>query len=133
MMSDFSSAKFWIGGNKGFEYVFNSIYNDVKLHYPIEVPLTSRINIVDHNNPCPHPGGRCGISSMKITNKENGKTTVLTFWDRAMDIMNSRGLGWEDMNVVHVIGGLGVFMPPEDIQNILGTPKLHLLFCNNHR
>jgi len=118
------------GGNKGFEYVFNSIYNDVKLHYPIEVPLTSRINIVDPNNPCPHPGGRCGISSMKITNKENGKTTVLTFWDRTMDIMNSRGLGWEDMNVVHVIGGLGVFMSPEDIQkhyNIKFSPFLYPL------
>lgn len=108
------------GGNQGFAYIFNRIYEDMALHHSDQVFARSKVNVVDPNNPCQHPGGRCGISTIKITNKDNGKTTVLGFWDRTMDIVNSKGLGWEDMNVVHIIGGLGVFMSPEDIQNHYG-------------
>ena len=105
------------GGNKGFEYIFNSIYNDIKLHYPIDVPLVSRVNTVDPNNPCQHPGGRCGISTMKITNKENNKTTVLSFWDRTIELTYGPGIGWEAFDIVHIIGGLGVPLTPEEIYN----------------
>jgi hypothetical protein len=118
------------GGNQGFGYVFNRIFEDISLHYPNEVPAKSRFNTVEKFYPCQHPGGRCGISTMKITNKENNKTTVLSFWDRTMDVVNSIGLGWEDLNVVHVIGGLGMFMTPEEIQeqyNVKFTPFLYPL------
>jgi hypothetical protein len=118
------------GGNQGFGYVFNRIFDDVSLHYPHIVKLTSKVDTVSLYNPCEHPGGRCGISTMKITNIENGKTTVLSFWDRTMDVVDSIGLGWEDMNIVHVIGGLGMFITPKEIQekyNIKFSPFLYPL------
>lgn len=125
------------GGNQGFGYVFNRIFDDFSLHYPNEVPVKSKFNTVEKFYPCQHPGGRCGISTMKITNKENGKTTVLSFWDRTMDAVYSKGLGWEDMNVVHIIGGLGIFMSPGEIQekyNIKFTPFLYPLeFLNSYQ
>ena len=118
------------GGNQGFAYVFNRIYEDISLHYANEVKVKSRYHTVERLGPCQHPGGRCGISTMKIINKENNKTTVLSFWDRTVDIVDAQGLGWDTLNVVHIIGGLGVFMTPEEIQekyNVKFTPFLYPL------
>jgi hypothetical protein len=102
------------GGNQGFKYVYNRIANDMALRYP-EI-ITSKIDTLSLFNPCDHPGGRCGVSTMKITNKENNKTTILSFWDRTIEIFHAKGIGWEDFNIVHVIGGLGVPLTPEEIQ-----------------
>ena len=63
------------------------------------------------------------FSTMKIINKENNKTTVLSFWDRTVDIVDAQGLGWDTLNVVHIIGGLGVFMTPEEIQEKYNIPN----------
>jgi hypothetical protein len=118
------------GGNQGFGYVFNRIFEDISLYYPNKVPAKSRIHTPEIFYPCQHPGGRCGISTMKITNKENNKTTVLSFWDRTIDVVQSKALGWEDLNIVHVIGGLGVYLSPEEIQeqyNVKFTPFLYPL------
>jgi hypothetical protein len=118
------------GGNQGFAYVFNQIYEDINLHYANEIKTKSKYHTVERLGPCQHPGGRCGISTMKIINKENNKTTVLSFWDRTMDIVQTKDLGWETLNVVHVIGGLGMFMNPEEIQetyNVKFTPFLYPL------
>jgi hypothetical protein len=117
------------GGNQGFEYVYNKIFNTFNLYYPgITISKTDTISLF---YPCEHPGGRCGTSNMKIINKENNKTTVLSFWDRTMDIVASGGnLGWENLEIVHVIGGLGIFMTPEEIQNqynVKFTPFLYPL------
>jgi len=107
------------GGNQGFGYVFNKIYNDFSSHYPDANII--RFDIVDPNNPhCDHPGGRCGISTMKIINTSNNKTTILSFWDRTIDIFYAKGLGWEDFNIVHVIGGLGISQSPELIMTNTG-------------
>jgi hypothetical protein len=55
------------GGNQGFGYVFNKIYNDFSSYYPDANII--RFDVVDPNKPhCDHPGGRCGISTMKIVN-----------------------------------------------------------------
>jgi len=117
------------GGNQGFGYVFNGIYNSFKTHYPDVNTLN--IDIIDPNNPhCEHPGGRCGVSTMKIINTANNKTTVLSFWDRTIDIFYAKGLGWEDFNIVHVIGGLGVPESSELIMTSTGikfTPFLYPL------
>lgn len=115
------------GGNQGFRYVFDNIYDKMKIHYP-ELNI-SKIHIREMFPHCEHPGGRCGISTMKIINTENNKTTVLSFWDRGMEIMTNE-LGWHAFNIVHVIGGLGIFHSPEEIQskcNIKFSPFLYPL------
>jgi hypothetical protein len=116
------------GGNQGFGYVYNRIANDMALRYP-EI-LTSKVDTLSLFNPCEHPGGRCGVSTMKITNKENNKTTILSFWDRTIELTYGPGIGWEDFNIVHIIGGLGVPLTPEEIQtqyNIKFSPFLYPL------
>jgi hypothetical protein len=116
------------GGNQGFRHVFNGIYNLFSTYYPhIDI---SAVDIVNPLIPCPHPGGRCGVSTLKITNSDNNKTTVLSFWDRTIEITYGPGLGWEDFNIVHIIGGLGVPNSPEEIlnrHNIKFTPFLYPL------
>jgi len=94
------------GGNQGFRYVFDNIYERAITQYP-EVNI-SFLNIRDEFPHCDSPGGRCGISTLKIINPENKKATVLSFWDRGMDVITGE-LGWEALKVVHVIGGLGIY------------------------
>jgi hypothetical protein len=121
--------------NQGFKYVFDKIYENIDVYYPNITK--SKQNTTKLFYPCVHNGGRCGVSSMKITNKTTNKTTVLSFWDRTMEIIGSNALGWETMNVVHVIGGLGVYLNSEKIQtqyNIKFTPFLYPLeFLNSYQ
>lgn len=120
------------GGNQGFAYVFNGIYDKMSEIYPdIE---TTKVDVVSLFPICPHPGGRCGIGGMKITNPDTNKTTVLTFWDRSLEIAmcngKKDGLGWHDFNIVHLIGGLGVYLNQEEIKEqfgILWSPFLYPL------
>jgi len=115
------------GGNQGFGYVFNNIYNKLDTYYP-EVNK-SKISVYDIYPGCQSPGGRCGISSLKIINPENKKTTVLSFWDRAMEITTGH-LEWDSLNVVHLIGGLGIYESPEEILERTGikfSPFLYAL------
>jgi hypothetical protein len=128
------------GGNQGFGHVFNNIYYKINTYYP-EVNK-SKISVYDVYPGCQSPGGRCGISSLKIINPDNKKTTVLSFWDRAMDITTGH-LEWDSLNVVHLIGGLGIYESPETILERTGikfSPFLYALeflrsyeFIEKHR
>jgi len=115
------------GGNQGFRYVFDSIYENIKIHYP-EINL-SRVHTRELYKECDSPCGRCGISTLKIINASNDKTTVLNFWDRGVETM-MHDSGWETLNVVHVIGGLGIYLTAEEIKekyNIKFDPFLYPL------
>jgi hypothetical protein len=115
------------GGNQGFGYVFNNIYNKLDTYYP-EVNK-SKVSVYDVYPGCQSPGGRCGISSLKIINPDNKKTTVLSFWDRAMEITTGH-LEWDSLNIVHLIGGLGIHESPEAILQRTGikfSPFLYAL------
>jgi hypothetical protein len=115
------------GGNQGFGHVFNGIYNNITKHYP-EV-TKSQVSVYDVYPGCQSPGGRCGISSLKIINPDNKKATVLSFWDRAMDITTGH-LEWDSLNIVHLIGGLGIYESPEAILKRTGikfSPFLYAL------
>jgi hypothetical protein len=111
-------------GNYGFRTVYNSIYDKLISVYP-EVEF-SKVNLNIIYPICNDPGGRCGQSSMNIINLENNKTVVLSFWDRSMEIVHKEM--WPDLDVVHLIGGLGIYETPEEIKNkrgILFTPFLY--------
>jgi hypothetical protein len=94
------------GSNQGFFATYKSIYEQIDKIYP-EVKKTHFEKGLTH---CDHPGGRCGISNMVVINRDNNKATVLSFWDRGFDVItgNDWKNGWPDINIVHVIGGLGI-------------------------
>lgn len=100
------------GGNQGFAKVFNGIYDNLDVHYPNVVK--SSVDTCAVYPICGMPGGRCGISNMKIINPENSKAVVLSFWDRGMELFTGH-LGWDTLHIVHVIGGLGIYLSPEEI------------------
>lgn len=105
-------------GNDGFNYVYNNIYKNFSINYPdVEVEFIETFTALGVNH-CQHPGGRCSVSVLKIINPDNNKTTVLSFWDRGMEIL-LKCLGWEDLNVVNMIGGLGIYTTPEDRKSVV--------------
>jgi hypothetical protein len=94
------------GPNQGFNATYNQIYNEIDTKYS-EIKKSR----FEHFGHCAHPGGRCGVSNMAIINQDNSKTVILSFWDRGMDALhaNEWEIGWPgNLNVVHVIGGLGI-------------------------
>jgi hypothetical protein len=90
--------------NESFHYIFDKIRKDIQKHYP-EITEVNVVPLPSEGHP---PAGTVnGVSSLKIINSDNGKTTVLTFWDKGLDIITPKS-DWEKYNVVHLIGGLGV-------------------------
>lgn len=111
-------------GNFGFKTVYNSIYEKLLTDHP-NVTF-NKVNLNEAYPICNDPGGRCGTSSMNIINLENKKTVVLSFWDRSMEIVHKEM--WPELNVVHLIGGLGMYETPEEIKNkrgIIFSPFLY--------
>ena len=98
-------------GNQGFQYVFDRIYQDLSLYYPFVTK--EAVNTQEKYPECGGPSGRCGTSALKIINAENKKTTLLSFWDRTLDMFGHEG--WEELDIVHCIGGLGIYLTPEQI------------------
>ena len=90
--------------NQSFHYVYENVRLQLQTHYPEIEEVEFKELPRGHN---PHPGGPNGVSTMKIINKANNKTTVLSFWDRALQVFDT-GVGWDNYNIVHLIGGLGV-------------------------
>jgi hypothetical protein len=86
----------------------------------------SKLNLNELYPICADPGARCGSSSMNIINLDNNKTVVLSFWDRSMEIVHKEM--WPELDVTHLIGGLGMYETPEEIKNKRGidyTPFLY--------
>lgn len=96
--------------NESFHYVYENVRLQLQSRYPEIEEIEFRELPRGHN---PHPGGANGVSTMKIVNKENNKTTVLSFWDRALQVFDN-GVGWNNYNIVHLIGGLGII--PDELK-----------------
>lgn len=112
------------GPNEGFLDTYQHIYSQFTTRYPT-VTISHVRKGMGH---CEHPGGRCGISMMTIINPENNKATVLSFWDRGRDvILGNSWSGWEGLNIVHCIGGLGVSVDRMSHLPIKFTPFLYPL------
>jgi hypothetical protein len=113
-------------GNQGFQYVFDRIFLELNLHYP---NITKKaVNVQELFPISQGPATRSGTAAMKITNDANRKTTLVSFWDRTLEMLGHEG--WEMFDIVHIIGGLGVYMTPEQIMekyNAKFTPFLYPL------
>jgi len=113
-------------GNFGFKEVYLGTYNELVKRYP-DVTF-SKVDIPTIYPICDSPGGRCGSASMNIINLENNKTTVLSFWDRSIEITYDDM--WPDLDVVHLIGGIGMYESSEEIKNkrgVLYSPLSYVL------
>ena len=120
-------------GNQGFQYVFDRIAMDIPLYYPSVT--TARIDVQKLFPISQGPSTRSGTSAMKITNVANKKTTLVSFWDRTLEMMGHEG--WEMFDIVHVIGGLEIYLTPEQLMeryNIKFSPFLYPLeFMRTYR
>lgn len=101
--------------NQSFHYVYENIRYQLQFKCP-EIEDLEYVELPRGHNP--HPGGPNGVSTMKIINKDNYKTTVLSFWDRGLQVFDT-GVGWEKYNIVHLIGGLGIV--PRELANKIAT------------
>ena len=109
-------------GNYGFQTVFDGIYEQIKYHY------RNVCFIRKYNSVVPYSGAGSPYSSftLKIINPKNKKTVVLSFWDRGLDILS----GWDNYIIVHLIGGLGMYLSSEELlkqYNIKHTPFFYPL------
>jgi len=116
--------------NFGFKTIFNGIYEKLITLYPNV--LFNKVSLDEVYPFCGNPGGRCGSSSMNIINLDNNKTVVLSFWDRSMEVLY-KDL-WHELDVVHLIGGLGMQETSEEIKNkrnVLYSPFLYPIDTEN--
>jgi hypothetical protein len=103
--------------NFGFKSIYNGVYDKMVESYP-DITF-NKIHLPELYPICPTPNGRCGTSSMNIINTDNNRTIVLSFWDRSLDIIYDKK-SWGELNVVQLIGGLGIHESPEEIKNKTG-------------
>lgn len=108
--------------NLSFHEIFESISAKLVWRYPSIHKVSIVPNPGGHN---PNPGGPNGVSTMKIINEGNGKVVVVSFWDRGLDVF-APGIGWDDYNVVQLIGGLGI--PPDRLAEIKASGVIHTPF-----
>jgi hypothetical protein len=99
-------------GNPYFKYIYNSIFERFVRENP-QHSITQRQPDSMYQS---SPGG---MSNFQITNSDNNKTILMSFWDRGMDAFE-KGLGWGEYEMVQYIGGLGIPLSDKEIKDTYG-------------
>lgn len=101
-------------GNPYFKQIYHSIFNKLVDNYP-EHNIKHKQPNYDGDYISPSAPG--SYSMFTLYNEDNKKTIVMTFWDRSMDILTmSNALGWDNYDIVQLIGGLGMYKTSKQIK-----------------
>lgn len=105
-------------GNQAFKKIYNNIFHrlitDFTEHQFNHFQPDYRILNLNHCGGCPQT-----YAMIQIKNNVTKKSTVVSFWDRSMDLFTN-GVGWEYENLTHVIGGLGMLYTSDEIKEKYG-------------
>jgi len=97
-------------GNPYFKYIYHTIFNNIRDKHPT-------FNITHTQPSTLGQGIPGGMSNFQIINSDNKKSILMSFWDRGMDVF---GPGWENYEITQYIGGLGMYLNPEEIKKKYG-------------
>lgn len=106
-------------GNPFFYKIYHNIYKTLRLQKGLKV---THIQPDYSDGACMScPGGR---SNFQIINPLNNKSILMSFWDRGMDVFQA-GLGWEKYELVQYIGGLGMHIRPDQMNDVYFKGKYY--------
>jgi len=108
-------------GNPYFKYIYNTIFEQFKYKYPDYTVVHEQPDYEKLGNSFSSPGGK---SNLQIINPLNNNIILMSFWDRGMDLLTEKGIGWEKYNLVQYIGGLGMRLNSQQIKEKYGVTHL---------
>lgn len=97
-------------GNPYFQYIYNTIFETFSIKFPEH-------NIKHLQPESMYQSSPGGMSNFQITNDDNDKTILMSFWDRGMDAFMTN-IGWEKYKIVQYIGGLGMTLNSQQIKEL---------------
>jgi hypothetical protein len=99
-------------GNPFFKKIYNNIFNYLKILFPQYTFIHVQ---PDYRNQDISPSSVGSYSNFQLINPKNKKTILMSFWDRGMDPLTINDGGWEKLEIVQYLGGLGMYMNSEEI------------------